>query len=276
MKRIGLALGGGGARGLAHIKFIQAMDEMGVKPVIISGTSIGAIIGAFYASGITGVEMEEVVKKLGIRQLTKMLDVSILNPSGLVKGEGVTDYLSTHIPAKTFEELTLPLKIVATDFWNRKEIVFESGDLMKAIRGSISVPFIFKPARFDHLIMIDGGAVNPLPMSVIRDQCDILIAIDVSGTSEPPKKHPMPNIFESVMNTFHIMETTYVNYQLQFHRPEIYVKPELTNYQILDFHKDKKIMNSVTHDVKQFKLELKKALKLGSERPVKKKKFKIF
>jgi len=137
MKTIGLALGGGGARGLCHIDFCMALDEMGLKPTIISGTSIGAIAGGFYAAGVSGAGMEEILEQIGIREISKMVDFSILNPSGLVKGKGVTDFLCKHLPAKTFEELLIPLKVVATDYWRREEVIFDSGDLIPAIRASI-------------------------------------------------------------------------------------------------------------------------------------------
>jgi len=260
MKKIGLALGGGGARGLSHIMFVQALDELGIRPSIISGTSIGSIIGGFYAGGMTGKELVDLTEHISILSIGKMIDLNVLRSSGLVKGKGVTDFLGEHLPVRTFENLSVPLKVVATDFWNRKEVVFDSGNLIDAIRASISIPGIFTPHQIDNTILVDGGVINPLPMSVIRHQCDVLIAIDVSGTMVPPKRHLRPSVFDAVMNTFHIMESIVVNEHLEANKPEIYVKPKLENIQILDFHKAKSIMKSVHKDVDNFKREIEEIL----------------
>lgn len=256
MKKIGLALGGGGARGLSHIMFIKALDELGIKPYIISGTSIGSIIGGFYAGGMTGEELEHLTEHISIREISKMIDLTVLKPAGLVKGKGVMQFMEEHLPVLEFENLKIPLKIIATDFWNKKEVIFESGSLLDAIRSSISIPAVFVPYQIGSTILIDGGIVNPLPMSAIRDQCDILIAIDVSGTMVPHKNNIKPSLFDSVMNAFGIMESTLVESHLEDYKPELYVKPRLENVQVLDFHKAKSIMKSVHKDVDAFKKQL--------------------
>jgi len=277
MKKIGLALGGGGARGLCHIEFCKALDEMGLKPSIISGTSIGSIVGAFYAGGMSGSEMRTLTNQLGVLDYTKMIDFSILRRGGLMKGKNVMDFLEKHLPIQTFEKLKIPLKIVATDYWKRKQVIFDSGELIPAIRASISIPVIFEPVRTNDIVMIDGGAVNPVPMSVIRDQCDLLIAIDVSGTNIPTKKKSMPSMFDTIINTFHISETVFVENQLKTYHPEIYIKPQLVNIQLLDFHRSKEIMRSVKNDVDRFKKELGKQITREKEwKPEKKKGFWIF
>ncbi len=258
MKKIGLALGGGGARGLCHIEFCRALDEMKIKPSIISGTSIGSIIGSFYAAGMSGAEMKELAETIDLFEYGKMIDISILRPKGLLKGKRVEEFLQKHLPVKTFEELKIPLKIVAADFWNRKQIIFQSGSLIPAIRASISIPAIFEPVRIDGIIMVDGGTVNPLPMNIIRNSCDILIAIDVSGKNVPSRKDQMPSIFDSIMMSYQIMETVFVKNQLEIVKPEVYIKPDLINIQILDFHKSREIMESVKNDVRKLKSDLKK------------------
>ena len=271
MKRIGLALGGGGARGLCHIQFCKALDDLGLNPAVISGTSMGAIVGGFYAAGMSGKEMEKLVDKISLLEFTKMLDFAILQPTGLVKGKAVIEFFEKHLPVKTFEELKIPLKIVATDFWHRKEVIFDSGPLIPAIRASISIPAIFVPVKIDGVVLIDGGTVNPLPFDIIKDACDLLIAIDVSGTSEPSKSHPIPSMFESIMTSFQIMETALLKNKMKYVAPDIYMKPDLVNFQVLDFHRDKEIMESVKNDVKQFKEMLKKKISENGEKRIKKK-----
>lgn len=276
LKRVGLALGGGGARGLCHVEFLQVMDELEITPAVVSGTSIGSIIGAFYAAGLSGRQIKDLYGKIGLRQMTKMLDFSLLSSSGLVKGEGVIDFLEEHLPVRWFEDLAIPLKIVATDYWNRKEIVMESGEIIPAIRASISIPGIFEPVKLNNTVMIDGGASNPLPMSIIRDECDVLIAIDVSGISQPPKKNPVPSIFNAIMGSFQIMEANINAREKKRLEPEIYVKPDLVNIQILDFHREKDILESVTGDIESFRRDLISALDLPEKKKNKRRKILTF
>ncbi|MEJ2627390.1 MAG: patatin-like phospholipase family protein [bacterium] len=256
MQKIGVALGGGGARGLCHIEFIKALDELELKPSIISGTSIGAIIGSFYAAGVSGEEMEELTEKVSLLDIRKMVDLNILSNQGLIKGKGVIDFIDKHLPVKKFEDLPIPLKIIACEFWNRKEYLFQKGEILPAIRASISIPGIFEPVMINNTVLVDGGIINPVPMNAIRKDCDILIAIDVTGTNEPPKKHPKPSILESVTISFQIMESAFVENQIANFKPEIYIKPKLVNVQIFDFHKNRKILESVSDDVKEFKKKL--------------------
>ncbi len=260
-KRIGLALGGGGARGLCHIEFCRALDEMGQKPDVIAGTSVGAIVGAFYAGGMSGAEMVDLSEQMGLRQYTRMLDLSFKKSAGLIKGRNVMDFLDEHLPRKTFKGLKIPLKIVATDLWRRDQVVFSSGRLVPAIRASISVPGIFEPMVMNDRVLIDGGAVNPLPMSLIREDCDVLIAVDITGpgSDDPPKKSSL-SIFDSLMLWTQIMESSMIRMAGKRCRPEILIRPQLQGIKILDFHKDREIRHSVKQDVEKFKRELEKLL----------------
>ena len=249
MNKIGLALGGGGARGLCHIEFLKVFDRLNIKPTIISGTSIGSIIGAFYASGISGEEIASLAKNLNFLEISKLLDFSFFHMSGLIKGDGVMNFLKENIKVNTFSELEIPLKIIATDFWHRKEIVLETGELIPAIRASISIPGLFNPVKMGNKILTDGGAANPLPYDVIQDNCDFVIAIDVNGEKSPEKEKKNPTIFESVMNTFQIMEACIVEHKMKINKPHLYIKPTLNNIELLDFQKHKKIMSSVQYEV---------------------------
>jgi len=261
MKTIGLALGGGGARGLCHIQFIQVLEELGIKTSVISGTSMGAIIGAMYASGFSSDDMCRLVDTIGIKEIGKMIDFNILADSSILKGKGIEEFLEENIPVSTFEELQIPLKIVATDYWRQKQVVLSSGPLIPAIRASISLPGLFEPIKMDNVVMIDGGAVNPVPYNVIRQDCDILIAIDVSGVRKPKKGDPIPNMFDSVMATFDIMMSSITINQMKSMRPDIYIKPSLVNFKILDFHHADEIMGCVSEDVLWFKSKLKRKMR---------------
>jgi len=260
-KTFGLALGSGGAKGLSHIAFIKALAEMGIRPSVIAGTSIGAVIGAFTAAGMTGVQMEEILHNMGFTDIPKLVDWSPFRKTSMLKGKGVEDFLLKNLPVRKFDELAIPLKIVTTDFWNRREVVLDSGDLVPAIRASLSLPVIFDPVKLDGQVLMDGGMVNPLPYDIIRDECDVVIAIDVSGEKSPPEHDPLPNMFESLMSSFQIMQASIVNAKMDTARPDISVKPALNNIRMLEFHRYQEIMGGVKKDVRHMKQEIRKSLK---------------
>jgi len=258
--RIGLALGGGGARGFCQIAYLKALDEMGIRPSIMSGTSIGAIIGAFYASGHSGSEMEELLRRIGFRQIQKILDPALFHPTSLLKGRGIENFMREHLRVRTFEKLSIPLKVVATDFWNRTEVVFDSGNLIKAVRASISLPAVFDPVKVRGSVLIDGGAVNPVPYDILRGHCDILCAIDVSGIRKPKRRDKKPLPLDSILTTFDIMQDSLVSAKRLAAAPDIYCRPPLVNVGILEFHRAEEIMESAGPDVVRFSRELKRRM----------------
>jgi NTE family protein len=266
---IGLALGGGGARGLCHIAFLKVFDELGIRPKVISGTSIGAVIGSFYAAGLSADEMTNLLERVGFVELTKMMDLNILSDTALLKGKGVEEFIEENLPVNTFNECRIPLKIVAADFWKREQVIFESGDLIEAIRASMSLPAVFEPVKHEQRVLIDGGAVNPVPYDIIRDDCDICIAIDVSGKREPKKPNALPNMFECVLSTFEIMQDSILRCKNLRDTPHIYIKPDLVNIGVLEFFKYKHILKCVETDVQAFR----KALIQATQKRVKKRFF---
>ena len=153
-KSIGIAFGAGGARGIAHLLMIEALDELGVKPAIIAGSSIGAVVGAFYAAGFSAKEMKEILHQLinpksdsvfdfllksDIVKMFTMFDPQFIR-SGFIKGEKFQNYMKNHLKVSRFEELKIPLKIVATDYWKKEAVIFEKGDLIQPIKASYSLP----------------------------------------------------------------------------------------------------------------------------------------
>jgi NTE family protein len=258
--RLGLALGAGGAKGLCHIAFLKVLDELGVRPNVIAGTSIGAIIGAFYAAGLSGAELEQELMQIGLLDLSKIaLDFSLFSSSAILKGNGVEEFLKLALPVRTFEELPIPLKVVATDFWKREEVILDSGDLVSAIRASSALPFVFEPVILQDVVLIDGGAVNPLPYDLVQSECDFTIAIDVSGVKDQPDGL-VPNMLESVLSTFQIMQASIVAAKMNAGAPDVYVKPELRNIRVLDFYRYKEILTGVEAEVEQFREKVKKYL----------------
>lgn len=254
--RIGLALGGGGAKGLAHIPILEVLDELDLRPSAIAGTSIGAVIGAFYASGLSGREIRNELDELlfakedaesgsfelprSIRQLLELIDID-LSSGGLLRGEKFLDRLYEDVRARSFEELEIPLKVVATDFWTRQEAVVDSGELIPAVRASMALPVLFSPVVHGSAVLMDGGAVNPVPYDLLLDECDFTIAVDVAGTRTPDPQDHIPSLTESIFNTFQIMSKAIVDQKLRVRPPDVYLRPEIVDVQVLDFDRAEEI-----------------------------------
>lgn len=195
---IGLALGSGGAGGLAHIAMLQVFDDPGIKPARIAGTSIGAIIGALYAAGLDAKEIHAIFDEFGgsgLDMLSGLLEAEGgFSPTGLLEidlGQGgvldatrFMDFLASKIDASDFSDLPIALEVVATDYWTGETVVFKEGDLFRALAASSAVPGIFPPVRQGDRLLIDGGTSNPLPSDLLVGRHELVVAIDVSGSIE--------------------------------------------------------------------------------------------
>ena len=248
-RRIGLALGGGGARGLAHIQVLETLDELGIRPHAIAGTSIGAVMGALYASGLSGTEIRALVERMLLKKTERFPElltrrdvvrwVELIDPvfhrGALLKGEKFIRFLSESMQCSTFEELDTPLSVVATDFRTGTEAVFSSGDLLAAVRASMAIPGIFTPVEHGGRLLVDGGLVNPLPYGLLRKQCDLIIAVDVSGSLE--NREEQPGFFDVVLGSSEIIHAALTREQILRDPPEIYLRPPLRGIHVLEFNK---------------------------------------
>ena len=247
--KIGLALCGGGARGLAHVTMLEVSDELGVQPDVIAGTSIGAILGAAYASGLSAAEIHSQIHELAVsgrlRDAIPRRDGRVRwlelvrferDKGGVLSLDSIMRHLEARIPATSFEDLEIPLRVVAADFWEREEIVLESGELMAALRASMALPGVFRPAMWGDRVLIDGGAVNPVPFDLLQDDCDCVVAINVVGNRRK-RAHRPPGLTAAIFNTYQVMQTSIVRQKLRHRPPTIYIQPELVDIRMLEFYK---------------------------------------
>jgi len=265
---VAIALGGGGARGLAHVVALEGLDELGIKPVAIAGTSIGAIIGAAYAAGIDGRKLHahvDGILKNRAEVMSKLLRARVGRFTDLVlRGGGNPVLLDAEIclelfwPAavpERFEDLAIPTFVVATDFVERREIVFSSGPLAAAVAGSMAIPGLIRPVDVDGRVLIDGGAVNPLPYDLLFDHADIVVAVDVTfGGRARDRRTPSP--FESMFGAAQIMQGAITAQKIKMRAPDILVRPAVEQFAVLDFLRAHHILRAA----EPCKAELKRAL----------------
>jgi NTE family protein len=179
MRKIGLALGSGSAKGLAHIGVLKVLDEQKIPIDFIAGTSIGALIGMVYASGVSTGEMEEIALNIDKKQITSFFTPTIPY-SGLVEGKRITEFIKSIIGNPNIEDLKIPFAAIATNVLNGRKVMITKGSAVEAVRASISIPGIFTPCKHNGNFLVDGGLVDPVPVNCVRDMgADYIIGVNV-------------------------------------------------------------------------------------------------
>jgi NTE family protein len=199
--RIGYALGGGAARGLFHIGVLGVLEEHGIYPDVIAGTSMGAIIGALYASGLSAGELKKMAIDLEWKQIIRMTDIA-LPFNGLIQGKKITALLRSILKDKDFDQLKKEFACVATDLTTGEEVVINHGSLIEAVRASISIPLIFTPVKANGRFLVDGGLVNVVPVSVCREM-GATFTIGVNALPGPGEKVSIQEACEKVYGSLH-------------------------------------------------------------------------
>jgi NTE family protein len=273
---IALALGGGGARGIAHILMLEVFDELGIKPSVIAGTSIGALYGAAYASGISAAEVRARTEEtLGrrfdlVRQLfaarsepaRKLLRLVPLR-SPFLNPETLLELVLPGTVATEFADLKIPLKVVATDLASHTAVVLADGPLRPAVAASIAIPVVFSPVVVGGRTLVDGGLANPLPFDLIVGGADLTVAIDVGGNSTEADLGPKPSAIEVVMQSIQILQKSITRERLRYRQPDIYIEVAVGRFGALEFYKVQEILAAAAPAKAVLKRQLARVL--GSE-----------
>jgi NTE family protein len=244
--KIGLALGSGAARGIAHIGVIKSLREANIPIECIAGTSMGALVGACYAANADIDFLEEVALTSNLKKLTGLLDPKFsFIRTGLLHGTRVENFLKTIIGEKNIEDCLIPYAAVATDLKTGNEVIIDSGPLIKAVRASISIPAIFIPVYFNGLYLVDGGTVNPVPADVVRSMgANFIIAVNVLndprkrprlGLTGDKKSDKLPSMFNTLIQSIYIMEYNIVRANLL--KADILIEPDVSAIQPYEFYR---------------------------------------
>lgn len=263
--RIGVAMGGGSARGLIHIPYIEALDDLGIRPAVIAGTSIGALIGSGWASGMTGRELRDFsVEALGtMRTIAGRIWATHM-------GGGLRDIFRNGIPTQLdghkvvesftpqpfpqdFRELKVPFYVVATDYQSWHQVVFNEGPLIPAIAGSIAIPTLFRPVRHANHVLVDGCVVNPLPLDQASAGTDLTIGIDVNGDPSEGLTKTDHRALDMWFGSAQIMMHSLIAQMMAAYPPDIYVRPHLGKFGALEFWRVKEIVEQEASERERFK-----------------------
>jgi NTE family protein len=273
MKSVALALGGGGARGLAHIAVLEALDEMGIRPTAVAGTSIGALIGAAYAAGMSGRDIRryvialahdraDVFRKLFACRVSRFADLfsAGFGSAMLVDGEKFcAQFLPKEVP-EDFAALAIPLIVVASDLHRRRQAAFAAGELRVALAASIALPSLVRPVVMDEMVLVDGGATNPLPFEHLRARADVVVAVDISG--EPSEeRRDVPSPWECFVMTVLVMGAAITSEKLKHGAPDLVLRPNVGLFRTLDFFHASAILRAADAAKPEFKERLSALVK---------------
>jgi NTE family protein len=254
--RIGLALGGGGAKGLAHIVALEAFDQAGIRPVAIAGTSIGAIVGGAYAAGYSGKAIRDhalktfrdrtdVMARLFRARAGSITDIFSGGFGNAVQMDGesvLKEFWPVSMP-ETFADLRIPFTAVSTDFYGQSQSAISSGPLRLAVAASLAIPGLVKPVSINGRLHIDGAAANPLPFDTLQAECDVIIAIDVVGGPSSDNHENFPSVMEATLGASQIMQKKITETKLLKAPSRVQlISPEIGKFSALDFFEIRKIL----------------------------------
>ncbi len=270
-KKVGLVLGGGAAKGFAHIGVLKVLEKNNINIDMVAGTSIGALVGASY---LVKKNIDDVEKIARAFELKKFLDFHIPK-RGIIKGEKLENFLRETFSNKKFEDLNKKLFVTATDLNNNQLVIFNRGDLSKAVRASISIPGIFEPVENDGRILIDGGWKAPVPTQVLKDAgCDVIIAVNLNSIemNKPvydnatlkKKKVKFPNILQILLESTEIYEKELISLKDEIQDVDVLIEPRVFTRDSYDFNHSKKLIRkgelATEKQIKKIKRVIRRSL----------------
>ncbi|MDD4876089.1 MAG: patatin-like phospholipase family protein [Dehalococcoidales bacterium] len=233
-RKIGLALGSGAARGVAHIGVLEVLEKEGIPIDMIAGTSAGAIVGALYAAGKDITLIRSLAMDLNTKRFELLTELA-LPRTGLIRGRRIEDMIKTIIGDMEFGDLKIPFACVATDIITGEEIVIKEGLVREALRASVAIPVIFTVARWRERYLVDGGLVNPVPVNVVKAMgADFTIAVNVTPDMNIEETKE-PNIFSIMMRTLHIIG--YQSLRASLNGADVLIEPQVASFGYFDFNK---------------------------------------
>jgi NTE family protein len=252
--KIGLALGGGAARGFAHVGVIQVLEEAGIRPDFVAGTSAGSLVAAIYASGKNGAQLQRVAETM---EEATIADWTLpLFSRGVLRGDALARYVNTQVSGKLIEDMPLPLGIVATDLNTGGDVVFQRGDTGTAVRASSAVPAVFQPVKISGHEYVDGGLVSPVPVRAARKMgAELIIAVDISSA---PEGNLAGGTLEILLQTFSIMGKSINTFELR--DADVVVRPALNGVSSSDFSARKRSIDAGRKAMLQMLPQLRAAI----------------
>ena len=252
--RIGLALGGGAARGFAHVGVIQVLEEAGIRPQLVTGTSAGSLVAAIYASGKNGKQLQRVADTM---EEASIADWTLpLFTRGMLRGDALARYVNEQVGSRLLEDMPLLLGIVATDLNSGQSIVFQKGDTGTAVRASSAVPAVFQPVKIGGRDYVDGGLVSPVPVRAARKMgAELVIAVDISSA---PEGNVTGGTLDVLLQTFTIMGSSINSFELK--DADIVVRPALVGVSSADFSARKRSIDAGRQAMLQLLPQLRAAI----------------
>ena len=252
--KVGLALGGGAARGFAHVGVIQVLEEAGIRPSFVAGTSAGSLVAAIYASGKTGVQLQQIAETMDEVAITDWT-LPIFN-RGMFRGEALARYVNKQVDGKLIESFPMPLGVVATDLNSGQSVLFQRGDTGAAVRASSAVPAVFQPVKIGGREYVDGGLVSPVPVRFARQMgAELVIAVDISSA---PEGNPAGDTLQILLQTFAIMGKSINSFELR--DADLVVRPSQAGISSTDFGGRRRAIESGRQAMLQLLPQLKAAM----------------
>ncbi|MFN2396703.1 MAG: patatin-like phospholipase family protein [Bacteroidales bacterium] len=243
MKKIGLALGGGAVLGAAHIGVIRALEEMDVEISYVTGTSIGAFVGALYAFGYKSKDIEEIALKLNWMDISGLA----LFESGLLSNAKLGELLGENLGEKKIEDADIPLAVIATDIVNGDKVVLDNGPVAQAVMASTCIPGVFGPIEFDGKLLVDGGIIENIPIDTVKNMgADYTIGVDLNAKKAYLKPE---SIIDVIINSFHFILKAAAKYQTE--DADLLITPDLSKFNMVSTDQIKDLIEQGYKDAKE-------------------------